>query len=171
MTELLHVWAIAPAVLGTLCLVADRRRLWAPDLAASVLMLVAMADATFTAVVPVVYWAVLILAAAMALAALHRARRPTPPADTAMTVHATSGLVVMAALLVAMALDGHHTTATGQVHGGTSSSTLAIVVGSGVVAYTAASIGASVRARRWLDRAQYGGMGASALAMGVAVLL
>ncbi|MFH8252398.1 hypothetical protein ACH3VR_18675 [Microbacterium sp. B2969] len=172
MTELLHAWALAPAAIGTCCLAADRRRVRAPELAASLIMLVAMTDAAFTAAVPRVFWAVLLLVAAMALAAFRGARRrPTLHADAAMTLHSTSGLVVMAALLTAMAAGGHTAAAaTGHVHGA-SPSLLTVVVTAAVLAYAAVSTAATVRSRRWLDRAQYAGMGASALAMGVAALL
>ncbi|WP_345802364.1 hypothetical protein AAIB33_04510 [Microbacterium sp. AZCO] len=171
MTELLHAWALAPAAIGTCCLAADRRRVRAPELAASLLMLVAMTDAAFSGVVAPVYWAILLLVTAMALAALRGTRRRTAPhADTAMTVHSGAGLVVMAALLVGMAAGHSAGSATGHAHGASASALVAFLV-AGVAAYAAASVAAAAHSRRWLDGAQYVGMGASTVVMGVAALL
>jgi len=52
----LHLFALAPATIGLCCLAADRRRARAGELATALLMLVAMADAAVTRLVPVVWW-------------------------------------------------------------------------------------------------------------------
>ncbi|MBU4465518.1 MAG: hypothetical protein KKH75_06700, partial [Actinobacteria bacterium] len=70
----MHAWALAPAAIGTCCLAADRRRMRAPELAASVLMLFAMLDAASARLVPPVYWAAALLLSAMLLAALRGPR-------------------------------------------------------------------------------------------------
>lgn len=174
MTELLHVWALAPAAIGTCCLAADRRRVRAPELSVSVLMLVAMADAAYSSVIAPIYWAILLLAAAMALAALRGARRRgerAPHGDRAMTLHSAFGLIVMAALLVAMTGGGPTMMSASEHSHGASGSLLSFAIIVAVALYAAASGVAAVRSARWLDRAQYAGMGASAVAMAFASLL
>lgn len=182
----LHAWALAPAAVGTCCMAVDRRRARVPELAASVLMLVAMADAASLHAVAPVVWCAILLAAAMGLAAI-RGRRRTLRGDgtaTLMQVHGTMGLVVMAGLTVLMGVplgpvpDGAH-------HGGGGSLVpLGVAV---AVAYAAASVALALRAGRHardpavhargpavhagrLGRVQLVAMGASVAAMGLALL-
>lgn len=171
MADLLHLWALAPATLGACCVAADRGRARAPELAASVLMVLAMADAaTGAGLIAPVFWAVLLIAAAMTLAALRGRRRsgashPVP----LMAVMTTLGLVVMAALTVAM---GVH--ATGHTDGhahGVGAAGLALGVGAVTAGYVGASGVLAVRGMPRLDRLQYAAMGASTLLMGLAVLV
>lgn|GEM_PF-1214464 len=76
MGEALHLWALAPATVGACCVAADRGRARVPEFAAAALMLLAMADAaTGAGLIAPVFWAVLLVAAAMALAALRGTRR------------------------------------------------------------------------------------------------
>ncbi len=170
MTEILHAWALAPAAIGTCCLAADRRRVRVPELAASVVMMIAMLDAAFWRVVPVVIWAGTLLVAAMALAAVRSSRRASvvahSPSAGGMTLHSTLGLVVMAALLMGM---GHGGSTSVHSHG-LSAGALGGLLLAGAIAYAGASVVAAWRTSGWQDRGQYAAMGASALLMGVAVL-
>lgn len=170
MTEILHAWALAPAAIGTCCLAADRRRVRAPELAASVLMLIAMLDAAVGRLVAPVLWGALLIAAAMGLAGLRsvrRADRPRPAIGRAMTVHTTVGLIVMAALLLTMAAGP----ASSPTHAhGMSAGALSIIVLLGVAAYCAASVIAAVRAHSRLDRAQFVAMGLSTAVMGLGLI-
>jgi len=177
-TELLHAWAIAPAAIGACCAAADRGRARWSDAASSALMLVAMLDAALTRLVAPVYWAALLLLAAMALAAWQRPRRrPGTPARPAapgrMTAHTGLGLVAMAALQLGMA---HSPAAAGatiaesaHLHGGAGAGTpLTFLLLGGALAYVALSTALAVRAHRALDRAQLLCMGGSVLLMAVA---
>lgn len=194
-SEIMHAWALAPAAIGTCCLAADRGRVRAPELAASVLMLLAMVDAASAHLVPPAYWAAALLLSAMLLAALRGPRSSAarrvhdfPPnarvslrthavhtqprralgADSrAMTVHTTVGMVAMAALLLAM---GHADASAGAHVHGTSAATLVIVMVGGATAYAAGSAVAFVRAHGWIDRSQYAAMGSATLVMGLALL-
>ncbi|HWI31214.1 MAG TPA: hypothetical protein VNT50_06970 [Microbacterium sp.] len=174
MTEALHTWALAPAALGACCLAADRRRARVPELAASVLMLLAMLDSSRThPAVPAVLWAEILLIAAMAVAAV-RGRRAATHADadampsTGMTLHTNLGLVVMAVLVALMSphSDGiaHHGPSLG-----------AFVLGAAIAsaAYGAASVVAAARTARTrrLDRVQYAAMGISALGMALPLVI
>lgn len=172
MTELLHAWAIAPAAIGACCQAADRGRARWPDAAASVLMLSAMLDAAVTRVVAPVYWAALLIACAMALAAWQRPRRqgtsrPRSRAEAAMTVHTGLGLVAMAALQLGMAHEPvSAASASAHAHGSGGALLTALLLG-GALAYAALSALLLVRAHRMLDRAQLICMGASVLLMAV----
>ena len=169
MSEILHAWALAPAAIGTCCLAADRRRVRAPELVASLLMLVAMLDAALAHLVPPVYWAASLLASGMALAAWRsRTRRRIPGLPHSGTLHATLGLVVMGALLVAM---GHAPTPTGAHEHGPSAAAVTALVLAGALAHAVGSAVVATRARGLLNRAQYALMGASTAAMGIAVVL
>ncbi|MFK4806269.1 hypothetical protein ACI3KX_10400 [Microbacterium sp. ZW CA_36] len=173
MTELLHAWAIAPAAIGACCLAADRGRARWPDAAASVVMLVAMLDAALTRLVAPVYWAALLIAAAMALAAWRRPRGRAasgthPRPGVGMAVHTGLGLIAMAALQLSM---GHDPVAAAGAaahgHGGGGTLLLAVLLG-GAVAYAAFSALLLARAHRSLDRAQLACMGVSVLLMAAA---
>ncbi|WP_336631089.1 MULTISPECIES: hypothetical protein [unclassified Microbacterium] len=171
-----HLMALAPAAIGLCCLAADRRRARIGELAASVLMMLAMVDAAVGRVVPVVWWVVVLLAGAMALAAAHGRPRSGPRAGSAgaggttMAVHAAGGMIVMAVLLLAMAggiVSGADAGAGGgHVHGGAGGGG----AGMGVAAfgailagvYVVASLIVIARARSRLDRGQYAAMAASA---------
>ncbi|MFT4212993.1 MAG: hypothetical protein QM626_14100 [Microbacterium sp.] len=171
MAEILHVWALAPAAIGTCCLAADGRRARArvPELVASALMLLAMVDAAGPGWVAPVYSAALLLLAAMALAALRGARRGRhrrrTRAELAMTVHAAVGLVVMAALMLGM---GHASGVSGAHVHGPSAATVTVLFLAGGAAYALWSTWEAVRAHSALGRLQFGAMGATTLAMALA---
>lgn len=170
-----HLMALAPAAIGLCCLAADRRRARIGELAASVLMMLAMVDAAVGRVVPVVWWVVVLLAGAMALAAAHGRPRSGHRAGSVgaggatMAVHAAGGMIVMAALLLAMAggiVPGAGAGAGAHVHGGVGGGSF----GMGVAAfgailagvYVVASVVVIARSRSRLDRGQYAAMAASA---------
>lgn len=160
MSEILHAWAVAPAAVGACCLAADRARVRPPEVVASVLMLLAMMDAAVSGIVAPVYWTVLLLIAALALAVWRRPRqRRAPRVPALMTVHTTLGMVVMAGLQLGM---GGHTTA--HAHG----PALAPVLIGAVIGYIGLSALAARRMTARLDRAQITAMGASVLLMAVA---
>lgn len=165
MSETLHLWAVAPAAIGTCCLAADRARVRPPEVVASLLMLLAMLDAGLLGAVPPVYWAALLLAAAVTLAFWRRPRqRRMPPVPVTMTVHTAAGMVLMAGLQLAMS--AHAGAAGGHVHG----LGLAPLLAAGVVGYAAASLGAMRRMPARLDRAQIAAMVASVVLMAVAAV-
>ncbi|MDQ7879796.1 hypothetical protein Q9R08_17525 [Microbacterium sp. QXD-8] len=176
MAELLHAWAIAPAAIGACCLAADRSRARWPDAAASVLMLVAMLDAALTRLVAPVYWAALLIACAMALAAWRRPRgrrsEAHPLPETGMAVHSGLGLIAMAALQLGMGYDplaaaSPAASAAAHGHGGGGGLLLAVLLG-GALAYAVFSALLLVRAHRSLDRAQLACMGVSVVLMAAA---
>lgn len=176
MTEILHAWALAPAALGTCCIAADRRRARAPELAASVLMVLAMADAAFgLGLLSPVLWASLLVVAAMGIAALRSGRREIAPEDVparpaiGMTVHSGLGLVITGGLMLAM-VPGVGAAARVSVHHTAIPGSLVAALVATSVGYALVSLGAAVRARcPVLDRVQLVAMGASTLAMSLAL--
>lgn len=170
MTEILHAWALAPAAIGTCCLAADRRRVRAPELAASLLMLLAMLDSALERIIAPVFWAALLLLGAMGLAASGRLRgRATRPA-AGMTLHSAIGMVAMAGLLLAMGHAGAETSAASVHAHGVSGTTLTVALLAASLVYALGSVLAALRAHGGLDRAQYAAMGASTVVMGIALL-
>ncbi|GAA2233964.1 hypothetical protein N1031_09300 [Herbiconiux moechotypicola] len=133
MTEALHLGALVPAAVGACCAVGARRpgRLRAVlGIVGAALMLLAMLDAA-TAVlgVPVLVWAGLLLAVAVASAAV--VARPSGLGATAarpgeggghvhgaMALHGSLGAVVMAMLLVAMTVHGASADSASHAAGG-----------------------------------------------------
>jgi len=133
-------------------------------------MLVAMLDvATGRPVVSVVVWAAVLLLSGMALGLVGGRRSRAVAADRAMTVHAGLGCVVMAALLVLM-IGGSGSGADPPSHHGGSVLAVTVLAFVTAVAYAGVSFVAARRGR-WQERAQRLGMGAAALAMGVAALV
>lgn len=170
MPEALHAWALAPTALGTCCLIAARRRVRVSEIAASVLMLLAMLDTALPGqVLAPVFWAVLLIVGAIGIAAVRRVRSraaaSSVPAHSRAdpALHTTLGLVVMAALLLGM--PGHGATG-GHAHTGMGPTVLIIAA----VAYIAASVVSAVRSPRWWDRTQFGSMGLSTLLMTLAMI-
>ncbi|WP_022878781.1 hypothetical protein [Microbacterium sp. B19] len=165
MSETLHLWAVAPAAIGTCCLAADRARVRPPEVVASVLMLLAMLDAGLFGVVPPVYWAAVLLAAAVGLAFWRRPRqRHAPRVPPLMTAHTATGMALMAGLQ--MAMSAHGGGASPHAHGlGLPAFLLATALG-----YAAASAWAMHHMPARLDRAQIGAMAASVALMAVAAV-
>ncbi|GAA5033194.1 hypothetical protein ACFQRL_03610 [Microbacterium fluvii] len=171
MTELLHAWALAPAAIGTCCLAADRRRVRAPELAASVLMLVAMLDAWSTRLVPAVAWAALLVAGAIVLAMVRSPRRGRRAVDSntvAMAVHANVGMIAMAALQLGMGVG--HTSPGAHQHGVGAQALTALLI-LGAVVYAVFSAVVAARAHRPLDRVQTVAMAVAVGLMAVAAAI
>ncbi|MFC6326776.1 hypothetical protein ACFQZV_12790 [Microbacterium koreense] len=172
--EVLHALAVAPAAVGTCCAAADRSRggSHSSDLAASALMTVAMLDAALLHVIPVLWWALALGAAAVGSAIAARMRQGTRRdrvVDAAMRIHAGVGMVVMAGLMLVMAASHTETiafTSGGHHHAGS----LAPVGAVAACAYGVASVVLAARAARW-ERVEYLAMGASTLLMGFAAML
>ena len=158
----LHLLALAPAAVGLCCLAADGRRARAVELAAALLMIIAMADAAVTALVPAALWAGALIAGAMLLAVTRGRARALAArgmgGGTAMPVHAASGMLVMAALLLATA-GGPAATIAGHHH--SAAPALTLVAAAVATAYVVASAVLTVRARGRLVRAQFVAMAAS----------
>ncbi|WP_159499578.1 hypothetical protein [Microbacterium sp. 18062] len=171
MNDVLHLWALAPAAASACCVAADRRRVRAPELASAVGMLLAMLDSATGTVVPPAYWAGMLIAAAVVLAA-HRSprrrRRMRPAVSAVMTVHTTLGLVLMAAIMLAMA-PAQPVATTAHVHG--ASTVVAGALVAGAAGFAAWSAIECARSHAPLERAQLGTMGLATLVMGVAVLV
>jgi hypothetical protein len=197
--EILHLGALAPAAIGACCIAADRRRARAPELAASVLMLVAMLDVVVWGVIAPVVWAAALVVAAIGLAALRgraarrrstarvpvpaarvpvpAARVPVPAArvpSSVMTVHATLGLVVMAALVLAMIPDSSTASPAATHH--SAGAPFELVAAASALLFGIVSVVAT-RARHGdgartsvLERGQLIAMGVSTAAMGIALL-
>lgn len=182
MGEVLHFGALAPAAIGACCIAADRRRARGPELAASVLMLVAMLDVVVGGVVAPVVWAAVLIVAAIALAALRgrvargrasRGRDVVLVPSPVMTVHTTLGLVVMAALVLAMIPDASSFAPSGHHDSGASFTLVAAASALcfGLVTVIAARGHRAGSARpSALDRGQLLAMGVSTAAMGVSLL-
>jgi hypothetical protein len=197
--EILHLGALAPAAIGACCIAADRRRARTPELAASVLMLVAMLDVVVWGVLAPVVWAAALVVAAIGLAALRgraarrrsgarvpvpAARVPVPAArapvsgarvpSSVMTVHATLGLVVMAALVLAMIPDASTASPAASHHSAGApfelvAAAFALLFGIVSVVATRARHGDGARTSV-LERGQLIAMGVSTAAMGIALL-
>ena len=164
MSEILHVWAVAPAAVGACCLAADRARVRPPEVVASVLMLLAMLDAAVFGVVAPVGWTALLVAAALGLAIWRRPRqRRAPRVPALMTLHTTLGMVVMAALQLGM---GGHGATIGHAHGVALVPFLLVVA----VGYAGLSTVAMTRMPARLDRTQIAAMAASVGLMVVAMV-
>ena len=171
-SEILHVWALAPAAIGACCLAADRRRARAPELFASMLMLSAMLDAAALHRIAGVYWAAMLLTAAVVLAAVRGPRRPRrrgrPAATPGMTTHTALGLVVMAVLTVFLP-HGYDPVREAHAHG-LSTGTTTSLLGAGSLAYVAWSAAGAVR-HAGADRAQFVTMGVSTAVMAAALVM
>lgn len=163
MSEILHLWAVAPAAIGTCCLAADRARVRPPEVVASVLMLIAMLDAGLFGLVAPIWWTAVLLGAALSLAIWRSPRRRRSPIPPAMTVHTALGLIAMAALPLAMTTHGSE---SGHGHG----IGLGPVLLAGAVGYAVLSAVLVRRMSARLDRLQLSAMGSSVLLMAVAVV-
>lgn len=168
--DVLHAGALAPAIASACCVAADRRRTRAREVSASALMLLAMVDASLTGFVAPVFWAALLLAAGMAMAASHRRRPVTAgPGRThpVMGIHTALGMVLMAMLLVTMS--STHTAST-HAHHGVSAAGLNALVAAAALVYAGWSAYAARRAAERLTSAQFATMGLSVLVMTVAAV-
>ncbi|GAA3002245.1 hypothetical protein [Microbacterium aurantiacum] len=152
MSELLHASAVAAAVVGVCCMACDRprTRARAPELAASVVMLMAMTDTWLTRLVPNVSWAALLMACGMGIVHWRRprsVRRSRPhladDGDTAMLVHSALGMVLMGALHLMMV--GHEADVASTAASHAHTVPLETAVRAAVALYAAASLGLAIR--------------------------
>ncbi|QKJ20479.1 hypothetical protein [Microbacterium hominis] len=166
----LHAGALVPTAIGTCCLAADRRRVRLPELAASLLMLLAMLDVWLTGWVAGVYWAAALIGGALALAAWRRPRRRLAGdrGERPMLAHTTIGMIAMAMLLVTMV--AAHPESAGShahAHGGVPIDALVLA---GCAAYAVSSAVLAARMTRRGERAQVLTMGIAVLMMAAATL-
>jgi len=155
MSETFHLWAVAPAAIGTCCLAADRAQVRPPEVMASVLMLLAMLDAGLSRLIAPVWWTAMLLASAVTLAVWRRPRqRRAPRVPALMTLHTTLGMVVMAALQIGMSTHG---VSAGHSHG----VNLVLFLLAVAVGYAGLSVVAMKRMPARLDRAQIATMATS----------
>lgn len=134
-------------------------------------MLLAMLDAAVTRTIAAVWWAALLAAAAIALAAWRTPRRPlvrTRHGTPAMVIHTTTGMVAMAALQ----LGAMHAPAADALHahalpGAGLTTPLAV----GALVYAAFSLALARRARGVLDRVQAVAMGACVALMALPLFM
>ncbi|ALJ19456.1 hypothetical protein [Microbacterium sp. No. 7] len=168
---LLHLLALVPAAIGVCCLALDRRPARAGELVAGVAMLAAMIDAAVTGLVAAVWWAALLVAGALALSAVRGRRRSAAaamPGAAAMTMHAATGMIAMAALMIGMPAAGALEVAGhSHGHGAPAIGTAGALLGA---SYVVASAVLAARTRVALDRAQYGAMAASVGLMSLALV-
>lgn len=183
MVEALHLGALLPAAVGVSCTAGGRRG--AGDLLAAIVMLVAMVDvATGAALLTPLTWsAVLVVVAMLSALRLRIARQPaseagerTPRRHTGMVLHTSTGLLVMAAMLVAMAGHGAHAalgiSSQGQHHAGMSGGVFGLILVAAVAAYlafTSRLAVITVREHRTLATVELVSMALSVATMGVAV--
>lgn len=189
MTDVLHVGALLPAAVGACCTVGGRRG--ALELGSALVMLAAMLDlASGAGIVHPLVWAVVLVLLAITSAVRLRAGRraatappsrgrPTDRHSSAMVVHTSGGLLIMAALVCAMA--GHAASgiyaassmeAASHHGGGMSPSTLFIAAA--IAGYLALSARLAVRAAtrgRRLVALELGSMAVSVVTMGLAAIV
>lgn len=189
MTDVLHLGALFPAAVGACCTVGGRRG--AVELGSALIMLAAMLDlASGAGIVHPLVWALVLVALAIVSAVRLRAGRRASgsagaPAEgrlrhrTAMVVHTSGGLLIMAALVCAMAGhaasrmyadSGMHPSA----HHGSGISLGSLLIAVAIAGYVALSarlaVAAAARGGR-LVAVELGSMALSVVAMGVAAVL
>lgn len=187
MGELLHAGALVPATVGACCTLGARRSGRAASMLSALLMLAAMLDvASGARVLPVIGWAGLLIVAALAMsvaARSHRAASGSPERVGVRAVHDTStagmhgrlGLVVMAALLLAMQVPsaalGSHAVSLGHHGGGSAAVTsIALAASVGFALFSALIVWRAARTAtpapgRWIAVAETVCMGTSMLMM------
>lgn len=178
MSDLLHVLALAAALVGAGSLGLMRGAVGLPEFAAGVLMVVGMTDAMTVALLPPIVWFAVMLPAALALAA--RCRAPRASGATAgagsglLTGHLALGLVSTAALILLMTTMGPGvgtvTGAHGHGHGGGAMmpQLMAGALGLGAVVLGATALRGE---RAWTHRVHHATMTASTVAMSAIVIL
>lgn len=190
MTDVLHVGALLPAAVGACCTVGGRRGLL--DLGSSLVMLAAMLDlASGAGLVHPLLWAALLVVLAVVSAARSRiGRAPAAVAAaagrtavaghrSAMVIHTSGGLMIMAALVCIMA--GHETgglyadssISVPQHHAG-GMSLVGALVAAAIAAYVALSTRLGIdaaRGGRRLVAIELGSMAVSVAVMGLAAAI
>lgn len=174
MSELLHVFALASALVGAGSLLLIRRGVGLPELAAAALMFVGMADAMTLSLVPPVVWFAVMLPAALALAARCRSRRnagagagsATLPAHLALDLLSTAALIL---LMTTMTPPTAEAATLSHAHGGGAMmpQMMGIVLGLGAILLA----GVALRSEHsWERRLHHTTMAASTVAMSAIVV-
>ncbi|SFR91607.1 hypothetical protein SAMN05428970_3819 [Agromyces sp. CF514] len=133
-------------------------------------MLTALLDTTLVGLLPPLVWAVILLTAAMALAAVRRHRGPRRPtgAQTWVSRHAMLGMLLSAALRLASIAGAVAPVAPQGAHGHASAIGPALVtaiVSLGAVAYAVLSVYAFARVHDGVGRAQVAAMALAVLVL------
>lgn len=176
MSEVLHVVALAAALVGAGSLGLMRRTIGRAELAAGALMVVGMTDAMTVTVLPPIVWFAVMLPAALALAVRCRSPRAGRAGAGAslLTGHLALGLVSTAALILLMTTMGPGgetvTDAHGHGHGGGADmpQLMAGVLGLGAVVLGAVALRGE---RAWTHRLHHITMTVSTVAMSAIVIL
>lgn len=175
MSALLHVFALASALVGAGSLILIRRGVGLPEAAAAGLMFVGMADAMTLSLLPPVVWFAVMLPAALVLAARCRSRREEGlgAGSATLPAHLALGLVSTAALILLMTTMGSPSSATttlAHAHGGSTAmpQVMGIAVGLGSILLGAIALRTE---RSWTHRLHHTTMAASTVAMSALVIL
>lgn len=176
MSTLLHVFALASALVGAGSLILIRRGVGLPEAAAAGLMFVGMADAMTLALLPPVVWFAVMLPTALALAARCRAPRgnaaPAGAGSAVLTGHLALGLVSTAALILLMTTMGPDAVAPpdAHVHGGGAMMPQLMAGAFGLGAILLGAIALRTE-RSWTHRLHHATMAASTVAMSAIIIL
>ncbi|MCK2035997.1 hypothetical protein KZC51_07590 [Microbacterium sp. SSW1-49] len=182
MSDLLHVFALAAALVGVGSLALMRRGVGHAEIAAAALMVIGMADAMTLALLPPIVWFAVMLPAALALAARCRSprasRAPAGAESAALTGHLALGLVSTAALILLMTtMTPDAVTAPdavpppdAHVHGGGAMMPQLMAGAFGLGAILLGAIALRTE-RSWVHRLHHATMAASTVAMSAIVIL
>lgn len=168
MSALLHLGALASAVIGVAALAGMRRDAGRPEVAAAVLMLAGMTDAMTVSLVPPVVWFAVLVVTGLALAAGRRLRPVATTRPRAMLpTHLALGGISTAALILFMpAMPSSTPPSLLPAHGHAASSTMPQLVSAVLALGTLALAAAALRAERsWPHRLHHSTMAASTVAM------
>jgi len=190
MTEVLHLGALLPAAVGACCTVGGRRGV--VELGSSLVMLAAMLDLASGVglVVPLLWAAALVILAVVSAGRLRFGHPASAGAGgpgsivarsrhrSAMVVHTSGGLLIMAALVCAMAshpASGVHaeTSMSTSMHHAGGISAASMLLALAIAGYVALSVRlalGALRRRRRLVAVELSSMAVSVMAMGFAVV-
>ncbi len=181
-SELLHVFALATALVGAGSLILIPRGVGLPEVAAGALMFIGMADAMTLSLLPPVVWFAVMLPAALALAARCRSPRGSEASAGAgsavLTGHLALGLVSTAALILlmttmvpdAVSAPGAVAAPDAHAHGGGAlmPQVMASAFGLGAILLGAIALRTE---RSWGHRLHHATMASSTIAMSAIVIL
>jgi len=175
MSEVLHVFALAAALVGAGSLGLMRRGAGVPEVAAAALMFIGMADAMTLALLPPIVWFAVMLPAALALAARCRAPRgnaaPAGAGSAVLTGHLALGLISTAGLILLMTMGPDAVApADAHAHGGGAMMPQLMAGAFGLGAILLGAIALRTE-RSWTHRLHHATMAASTVAMSAIVIL
>ena len=153
MVEVLHLAAVLPATVGLCCAVGDRRGRARSAVPAAAMLLAMLAMASGWPVVPPLGWTALLLALGIGSAVRLRTRAGDGAADRHarhMQLHRSLGLVLGAALLIVVGMDGGHGVGAVGGHPGHAGGTLLVATlagAAGHLVFTAWLAGRALRRR------------------------